>query len=220
MSELLVSPPPPPSSVLVVRDDPTAPLGAVDPDDAEIGRRFAAGDEQALALAYQRWSGQVHGMAVRAFGPGPDAEDVTQQRRGLVLVAAAAVAGAVLGAGVTALVRGDDATEPVTAVALDALTDEQATGRAEVVVREDDSRALQVDLDAPALEDEYYELWLIEPDVVDMVSLGVLRPGTQTFELPAALDLGEFPLVDVSVEPIDGDPTHSGVSVARGELDS
>ncbi len=50
-----------------------------EPDDAEIGRRFATGDDQALALAYQRWSGQVHGMAVRAFGPGPDAEDVTQQ---------------------------------------------------------------------------------------------------------------------------------------------
>ena len=53
-----------------------------------------------------------------------------------------------------------------------------------------------------------------------MVPLGVARPGTQTFELPADLDLGEFPIVDVSVEPLDGDPTHSGVSVARGELES
>jgi RNA polymerase sigma-70 factor (ECF subfamily) len=52
---------------------------AAEPDDQEVGRRFAAGDEQALALAYERWAGQVHGMAVRAFGPGPDAEDVTQQ---------------------------------------------------------------------------------------------------------------------------------------------
>jgi RNA polymerase sigma factor (sigma-70 family) len=50
-----------------------------EPDDQEVGRRFAAGEEQALAWAYERWSGQVHGMAVRAFGPGPDAEDVTQQ---------------------------------------------------------------------------------------------------------------------------------------------
>ena len=50
-----------------------------EPDDAEVGRRFAAGDEQALAWAYERFAGQVHGMAVRAFGPGPDAEDVTQQ---------------------------------------------------------------------------------------------------------------------------------------------
>ena len=50
-----------------------------EPDDAEIARRFREGDEQALAMAYERWSGQLYGMAVRAFGPGPDAEDVTQQ---------------------------------------------------------------------------------------------------------------------------------------------
>jgi RNA polymerase sigma factor (sigma-70 family) len=55
------------------------PRSLAEPDDQEVGRRFAAGDEQALAWAYERWAGQVHGMAVRAFGPGPDAEDVTQQ---------------------------------------------------------------------------------------------------------------------------------------------
>jgi RNA polymerase sigma factor (sigma-70 family) len=60
--------------------DPVPALrGAPEPDDQEVGRRFAAGEEQALAWAYERWAGQVHGMAVRAFGPGPDAEDVTQQ---------------------------------------------------------------------------------------------------------------------------------------------
>jgi RNA polymerase sigma factor (sigma-70 family) len=51
----------------------------LEPDDDEVARRFRDGDEQALALAYERWGGQLHGMAVRAFGPGPDAEDVTQQ---------------------------------------------------------------------------------------------------------------------------------------------
>jgi RNA polymerase sigma-70 factor (ECF subfamily) len=50
-----------------------------EPDDDEVARRFALGDEQALAWAYERWAAQIHGMAVRAFGPGPDAEDVTQQ---------------------------------------------------------------------------------------------------------------------------------------------
>jgi RNA polymerase sigma-70 factor (ECF subfamily) len=60
--------------------EPTPDLpGGREPDDREVARRFAAGDEQALAQAYERWAGQVHGMAVRAFGPGPDAEDVTQQ---------------------------------------------------------------------------------------------------------------------------------------------
>jgi RNA polymerase sigma factor (sigma-70 family) len=63
----------------VATESGQAQVVAPEPDDREVGRRFAAGDEQALALAYQRWSGQVHGMAVRAFGPGPDAEDVTQQ---------------------------------------------------------------------------------------------------------------------------------------------
>ncbi|MCZ2822558.1 RNA polymerase sigma factor [Modestobacter sp. VKM Ac-2977] len=52
---------------------------SAEPDDSEVARRFVDGDEQALAWAYERWAAQVHGMAVRAFGPGPDAEDVTQQ---------------------------------------------------------------------------------------------------------------------------------------------
>jgi hypothetical protein len=79
---------------------------------------------------------------------------------------------------------------------------------------------LQVDLDAPEREDSYYEVWAIAPDMSGMFPLGVVRPGSQTVELPAGLDLGEFPLVDVSVEPLDGDPAHSGISVARGELES
>jgi RNA polymerase sigma factor (sigma-70 family) len=74
--------------VTLLREAPAARVGSVEgvdgapaagPDDREVGRRFAAGEEQALAWAYERWGGQVHGMAVRAFGPGPDAEDVTQQ---------------------------------------------------------------------------------------------------------------------------------------------
>ncbi|MGY1719996.1 anti-sigma factor [Blastococcus sp. SYSU DS0552] len=105
-------------------------------------------------------------------------------------------------------------------MALEPLGDEAAAGRAEVILRSDGSRAMRVELDAPEVEDGYYEIWLIEPGIVDMVPLGVLRPGAQTFELPAGLDLGEFPIVDVSVEPLDGDPAHSGVSVARGVLES
>jgi len=56
-----------------------APRDSAEPDDDEVARRFALGEEQALAWAYERWASQIHGMAVRAFGPGPDAEDVTQQ---------------------------------------------------------------------------------------------------------------------------------------------
>ena len=78
MSGLLTLEPPDMGSVRDV-DPLPAHRGATEPDDREVGRLFAAGDERALALAYERWAAQVHGMAVRAFGPGPDAEDVTQQ---------------------------------------------------------------------------------------------------------------------------------------------
>jgi hypothetical protein len=142
------------------------------------------------------------------------------RRRPLLLVAAALVAGGVVGAGAVAVVQSGDDGQPVTSVALDPLAENDASGRAEVVARDDGSRVVEVELDAPALEDGYYEIWLIDREVVGMVPLGVVRPGTTVFELPADLDLGEFPLVDVSVEPLDGDPTHSGNSVARGELDA
>ena len=142
------------------------------------------------------------------------------RRRPVLLVAAALVAGAVVGAGAVAVLQNRDDGEQVTAVALDPLADNDASGRAEVVIRDDGSRVVEVELDAPRLDDEYYELWLIDRDVVGMVPLGIVSPGTQTVELPADLDLGKYPLVDVSVEPLDGDPAHSGHSVARGELDT
>ena len=50
-----------------------------EPDDDEVGRLFAGGDERALAWAYERWAGLVHGIAVRALRSSSDAEDVTQQ---------------------------------------------------------------------------------------------------------------------------------------------
>jgi RNA polymerase sigma factor (sigma-70 family) len=53
--------------------------GLGEPSDAEVGRLFAAGDERALAWAYERWGGLVHGIATRALGSATDAEDVTQQ---------------------------------------------------------------------------------------------------------------------------------------------
>jgi hypothetical protein len=49
------------------------------------------------------------------------------------------------------------------------------------------------------------------------VSLGPLRPDG-SYDLPPGLDPEQFPIVDVSVEPLDGDPAHSGDSRLRGQL--
>ncbi len=48
-------------------------------DDTEIGRRLGAGDPDALRLAYDRYAGVVHGVALRVLGSHHEAEDVTQQ---------------------------------------------------------------------------------------------------------------------------------------------
>jgi hypothetical protein len=51
-----------------------------------------------------------------------------------------------------------------------------------------------------------------------MFSLGVVA-GDGRYALPDHLDPADFPVVDVTVESVDGDPTHSGRSAWRGHLD-
>ena len=152
--------------------------------------------------------------------PGGTVVPFRSRRRPVLLVAAAVLTGAVVGAGAVAVVQstGEDG-EAVASVELDLLP--EATGSADVVVRDDGSRVLEIDLDAPALDDDsYYEVWVIDRSVKGMYPLGAVEPGTQTVELPDGIDLAEYPLLDVSVEPLDGVPTHSGVSVARGQLET
>jgi len=54
-----------------------------------------------------------------------------------------------------------------------------------------------------------------------MVSMGtfrVERDGKVAVRMPVAVDLGRYDRLDVSLEPDDGDPAHSSVSVMRATL--
>jgi anti-sigma-K factor RskA len=155
-------------------------------------------------------------------------------RRGLVLRPAAAVAACVAllaaGAGAGVLLRpGTDGPGPVAPadtsgagravpVALAALPDGPAArGDARLSGREVVVRAAGLE---PTRGGRFCEVWLLNaPD--DLVSLGTFRvgaDGTARVRLPVAVDPARFAFLDVSVEPADGDPAHSGRSVLRGPV--
>lgn len=93
-----------------------------------------------------------------------------------------------------------------------------AEGTAVVQERPDGTLVVRVGLSADAAPDTFREVWLITADATALVSLGVLDGTEQTFAIPADVDLKDYVLVDVSQEPVDGDPNHSGDSIVRGEL--
>jgi hypothetical protein len=140
-------------------------------------------------------------------------------------VAAAVVAIAAIGG--IALAARDDDGDGGTGVADVALVNDDldprgagSSGEARLVRLDDGRYALDVDVaDLPAEQGDFYELWIIDTDVVGMVSLGPLH-GSGRYTLPESVDPRAFPVVDISIEPADGVPTHSGASVLRGVLDA
>lgn len=136
-------------------------------------------------------------------------------------------------AGFVAISRSAD--EPSTVVARAQLTYDAATfdelgatamADAELIEGDDGTAEIKIvdaSLPSPGAETADLEVWLIRPDaaggIADIVSLGLVDPDDPgTFEVPAAYDPAEFNLVDISVEPRDGPPTHSGRSILRGPL--
>lgn len=175
---------------------------------------------------------------VTGRGPGTPADDGSghggaavvdldarrnRSRRGVPYpLAAAAAAAALFVGGISVWGAQRVGLEPdptVLATAeLEPLAGYTARGSAEVDERPDGTRQLVVRTD-PADVDGFKEVWLLAPDAQRMVSLGVMAGDEAVFVLPENLDVGEFPVVDVSNEPIDGDPTHSGDSIVRGVLE-
>lgn len=157
---------------------------------------------------------------------GPDLATVTplasrRRPRSAWLAVAAATGLVVGGAGATAWWQNRPAVTTVLASAvLEPLPGWAETGTAQVRTAADGSRTLVVDLDGAPAADGLLEVWLVKPDVSGLVSLGMLDGTSGEFAVPAGVDLAEFPVVDVSDEPLDGEPAHSGVSVVRGALDA
>lgn len=62
----------------------------------------------------------------------------------------------------------------------------------------------------------YYQVWLLDPQSARMVALGALDgAGRARLAVPRGVALVDYPTVDVSDEPHDGDTAHSGRSLLR-----
>jgi anti-sigma-K factor RskA len=137
---------------------------------------------------------------------------------------AAAVVGIALGAGAVAVLN-RSATDPVEAVApltpvpTGPLADQdgQQLGQADLVASPTGPQVRVTAADLPGANTTAYEVWLFGGDG-KMVSLGTLSDGNGSFTVPPGIDPQEYRVVDISDEPPDGNPAHSGVSLVRGEF--
>lgn len=138
------------------------------------------------------------------------------RRRRWTLPLSLAAATVLVGVIATVLItRNGDEDEVVAEVSLDRLAG-NGSGTAQMV---DHDGHMELHLQTSDLDagDGYLEVWLIDPTVSKLVSLGPLRDDG-VYDLPAGVDPLAFPIVDVSAEPVDGNPAHSGDSLLRGQL--
>ena len=140
------------------------------------------------------------------------------RRRVAPWIALAAAVGVVLGGVVGASLMRSAPPEIVASVALEPLADYSTTGQATVEIV-DGTEMLAVDVSGLPSTDGYFEVWLLAPDASSMIALGTLPAGESTvLPLPAGVSLADYPVVDISAEPYDGDPAHSTDSIVRGTL--
>lgn len=150
--------------------------------------------------------------------PIPDRPARAGRRFSARWLAVAAGVGIVVGGGALWGIQslGTDRETAVQAqAALEPLPGYSGSGEATVSRAGDGTRTLDIDLTGPAPEG-YRQVWLIAPDLGQMYSIGLMDGDRGSFAVPADIDLAQFPIVDVSDEPFDGDPAHSSVSMVRG----
>ncbi len=181
-----------------------------DRDIVELVRSVEDDDRRRLEPPPELWSR----ISADAFGATEVAAPAT--RVGVLQwLAVAAVVVVVAGLGIARMVGpAVDASAVLTAADL-----EQGIPGVEVRAEVIDGGELELQFVAGALPDAdgFYEVWMIRPDLSGMFSLGVVGEDG-SFRIPEGLDLREYPIVDISREPLDGEPAHSGVSVLRGTL--
>jgi Anti-sigma-K factor rskA len=144
----------------------------------------------------------------------------SRMRRPPVALAAAATLLTLVAAGVLLARAGsDDPATPSTTLALRPLPGVRGEARLTLAGAEAELRGSGL---RPSGAHDYYEAWLADARG-RMISMGSFRVGADgrvDTHMPVAVDVSRYQLVDVSLEPDDGDPAHSQRSVLRARLSS
>ena len=201
------------------------------PTTTELGRTTAAttsaGTTQPGSTSEPGTAATQPASSANELGSAGDEAGVGRRRgygRGVLTLAAgvAVVLGIGIGLGAGGLLGGGEeltpTPPPVAVVQLDPLPGKTGSGTADLIQSGSELKVSVTGLDA---QTGYYELWLINADGERMVSLGILDPGQAgTFRIPGDLTGQGYRIIDVSLEPSDGNPVHSRDSIVRGTLPS
>ena len=99
------------------------------------------------------------------------------------------------------------------------VTTDGSPARAEMTRAADGEMHLAVHVpQVPAPEDGYLEVWIRDEAASRMISLGTVTRQDTTLTVPEGVDLASYPVLDVSHEHFDGDPSHSTLSLWVGEM--
>jgi len=156
-----------------------------------------------------------------ATAAGQDAAPVRAAPRGatrrLVGLVAAGVAAGLVGLAVVLAPVGD--SRPALLASAELLPLEGAVPAASARITDAGGQRV-VELDLPELrtpDGTHLEVWLLGPEGSEPLPLGVLDDDRR-HTLAPGVDLAARAVLDVSLEPDDGDPAHSGHSLLRGDL--
>ena len=206
--------------------------GRTDSDIEAMLRDLDAAELELIDPPQVVWEGIQ--SAVQADEDAPGAVIALEFRRRrvrrIILSAAAALVLIVAGVATAVTLTRDDPAQLIATAELaydpdsfDALG-AQARAGAELIAVDGRHSIEIVDASLPSPEaGADLEAWLIQPDdegnVADLVSIGLVNPNDPgTLEVPAGYDPKTFFVLDISIEPRDGDDSHSGRSILRGPL--
>ncbi|WP_158861854.1 anti-sigma factor [Leifsonia sp. AG29] len=137
-----------------------------------------------------------------------------------MLIAAAAVVLIAAGAALVLVLRPGATVEAHAALAgLPAWS--SSNGSATMEREPDGTTVLDVQLASPATASgsgHFREVWLMNRELTKSISVGLLDGSEGRFVMPPNISAADYPVVDVSQQPLDGNPAHSGDSIVRGTL--